>query len=528
MDLYVEKQCVSQMKGGNAKQFLMLFDAFFDDVYRYVARRVDNSADIRKISRLTFLDALGQIPNTPEDSGYVIWLYSLAFPMVSEDIARSSFPAKTGFVSAEDLEKRSAEDGDVIGMTEKVMKKMTLEEREIVRLKFFEQVSDGDVMTVLGISEETVGIKIYRVLKRLHFLLFGDNKLKTGVYFGDVSGLFEKARTLENIEIQDIFKLELRTTISNKIDRQDLAIDAEVVADKEVRSEEKRENVNPFEGVVFEDDEVVDGVRVVQEVGKEEKDILKVGSDDPAKIFVKASREMTEADWADLEKEKQEKIRKIEEQEAGAEEVGMAYSSGISEEFKPGFDGDDIRVDEPAKAPWEKTAQATEEYEEGFDSEKLMELLERWKGVLIGAPIFLFFVIGAYVVLSIFVFNGKIERGYPVACVAAKAGVMDFSGGILGGFLPSNNSVRGDGEFYDAEKRSIASQIVDEACGAFDVESLVVKKVDDTTLQVNVAIKDWKMEYKFVKNDEQWRIKKFLKTYGAKISAYSDDKSGEV
>ena len=31
----------------------------------------------------------------------------------------------------------------------------------------------------------------------------------------------------------------------------------------------------------------------------------------------------------------------------------------------------------------------------------------------------------------IFVFNGKIERGYPVACAAAKAGVMDFSGGIL-------------------------------------------------------------------------------------------------
>lgn len=515
MDLYVEKQCVSQMKAGNSRQFLMLFDAVFDDVYKYVARRVDSPADIRKIVRLTFLDALGQIQNTPEDSGYLVWAYSLAFPRVSDSIAKASF---SGAGTQEEVEGRSAEDSDVVHMTEKVIKKMTLEEREIVRLKFFEQVSDGDVMTVLGLSEESVGIKIYRVLKRLHFLLFGDNRTKTGVYFGDVSGLFEKARTLEQIEIQDIFKLELRTTISNKIDRQDFALDAEVIADKEVRSEERRDSVNPFDEPVFGDDGVVEI--------KPEKDILSVGSDDPAKVFVKASQEMTADDWADLEKEKQEKIRKIEEQEL-REEAEMAYVSSVSEEAKSGFDGNDVEMDEPAKAPWEKTAKVAEEYEESR-SEFVMELLERWKGFLIGAPIFLFFVVAGYVALNIFVFNGKIERGYPTICVAAKAGVVDFSGGFLGGLIPSNNPVKGDGKFYDAEKRSIASQIVDEACGAFKVESLFVKKVDDTTLQVNVAVKDWKMEYKFVKNDEQWRIKKFLKTYEAKISAYSDDKSGEV
>jgi len=505
MDLYVEKQCVSQMKAGNARQFLMLFDAFFDDLYRYVARRVDSPADIRKIVRLTFLDALGQIQSTPEDSGYLVWAYALAFPRVSDNIAKASFSEAGVF---EEATERSTEDNDVLAMTEKVMKKMTLEEREIVRLKFFEQVSDGDVMTVLGLSEESVGIKIYRVLKRLHFLLFGDNRTKTGIYFGDVSGLFEKARQLEKIEIQDLFKLELRTTISNKIDRQDFAIDAEVIADKEVRTEERKESVSPFEETVSD------------------KDILSVGSDDPAKVFVKASQEMTAEDWADLENEKQEKIRKIEEQEL-VEEAQMAYASDVSAEVKTGFDGSDVDFDVKQKAPWEKTAQAAKEYEDDR-SEFVMELFERWKGFLIGAPIFLFFVVAGYVALNIFVFNGKIERGYPTVCAAAKAGVVDFSGGFLGGLIPSNNPIKGDGEFYDAEKRSVTSQIVDKACGAFKVESLNVKKVDDTTLQVNVAMKDWKMEYKFVKNDEQWRVKKFLKTYGAKISAYSDDKSGEV
>ena len=76
MDIHVEKQCVDQMKSGNTRQFLMLFDAYFSDLYKYVARRVGHGEDTELIVRLTFLDALGQIQNTPVDTGYLIWLYN--------------------------------------------------------------------------------------------------------------------------------------------------------------------------------------------------------------------------------------------------------------------------------------------------------------------------------------------------------------------------------------------------------------------------------------------------------------------
>ena len=89
MDLYVERQCVDKMKGGNSKQFLLLLDANFVDVYGYVARRVGDRAEVEKIVRLTFLDALGQIGNTPTDVSYLIWLYSLAKPRVWDYIAKA-------------------------------------------------------------------------------------------------------------------------------------------------------------------------------------------------------------------------------------------------------------------------------------------------------------------------------------------------------------------------------------------------------------------------------------------------------
>lgn len=271
MDLYVERQCIDQMKSGNLRSFVLLFEANFEAVYRYVARRIDDSSEVERIVRLTFLDALGQVQNTPTDVNYVVWLYSLAKPRVWEYMAKAAFPRKKGL-----MEQKEEEVKDFIGKAEKMMGKLSLEEREILRLKFFEQVADGDVMTILGISEGTIGPKIYRVLKRAHFLLFGESEERHGVYFGELSGLFERLRDAEKIEIPEAFKLNLKVDLTNRIERRDFAIEAEQI------KEEKK----PFE---------------------EQK-----GSSDPAKIFVDAVREMRadeakEAKEAEIEKEKFEK-----------------------------------------------------------------------------------------------------------------------------------------------------------------------------------------------------------------------------
>lgn len=276
MDLYVERQCVEQMKGGNLRSFILLFDANFEAVYRYVARRVGDRSEIERIVRLVFLDALGQVQNTPMDVSYIVWLYSLAKPRVWEYMAKAAFPQKKGLI---DMGGGPEEVKDMVTKAEKMMGKLSLEEREILRLKFFEQVSDGDVMTILGISEGTIGPKIYRVLKRAHFLIFGESEERHGVYFGELSGLFERLRDAEKIEIPEAFKLNLKVDLTNRIDRRDFAIEGEPV--KEVVKEQR-----PFE---------------------ENK-----GSGDPAKIFVDAVREMR----ADEAKEQANIREKFEKKEA--------------------------------------------------------------------------------------------------------------------------------------------------------------------------------------------------------------------
>jgi len=131
-----------------------------------------------------------------------------------------------------------------------------------LRLKFFEQVTDGDVMTILGFEEGVVGTKIYRVLKRAHFLLFGEADDQQGIYFGELSSFFERVREAEFVEVPEAFKLSLRADLNSRIERKGFAMEAEA----EVVQEEV-----PLKETVYREN---------------------VGSDDPAKVFVDAVKEM--------------------------------------------------------------------------------------------------------------------------------------------------------------------------------------------------------------------------------------------
>jgi len=326
MDLYVERKCVDQMKAGQLKQFSLLFDAYFPDLYRYIARRLGTGQKTEEIVRLSFLDALGQIQSTPADIGYRVWLYSLAKPRVWEKLGKANFSDVQ-----KDLQDSSNEEEGLQVRSEKMFSKLSLEEREILRLKFFEEVADGDVMTILGIQDGLIGPKIYKVLKRAHLLLFGESDERQGVYFGELSGFLARIRESEKIEIPEAFKLNLRADIENRIDRKDLAIDIEPL------EEDKAPEPPPFEK-------------------KEEK--APTGSDDPAKIFVQAVKEMKEEEEAEQLKSQ----LKVERQE------------------------------------------------------RVFDFIDRWKIVLMLIPALIFASVVGMFVVKFVDFDSRLLRGYPTEC----------------------------------------------------------------------------------------------------------------
>jgi len=54
---------------------------------------------------------------------------------------------------------------------QKVLDQLDDEEREIIRLKFFEEVSNIEIAEIMGLSANHIGVKVYRTLKKVKQLL---------------------------------------------------------------------------------------------------------------------------------------------------------------------------------------------------------------------------------------------------------------------------------------------------------------------------------------------------------------------
>ena len=70
------------------------------------------------------------------------------------------------------------------------------------------------------------------------------------------------------------------------------------------------------------------------------------------------------------------------------------------------------------------------------------------------------------------------ERGYPTDCKIE----VDFKG-----------------NFSDGEKRNVNQGISDKICGHFDVNRLLITRLGDGKLKVDVDVPQWLLEYRFVK-----------------------------
>lgn len=431
MDLYVEKQCLDQMKAGDSKKFLILFDAYFSDLYRYVFRRVNDSPETERIVRTTFSEALSKTRNTPTDIAYQVWLYSLAKPKVWNYIDKSRFPDKQGLIDAKKDFSSVAEivKDPVVQKAENMLKKMSLEESEILRLKFCEELADGDVLYILGGEENTIGSKIYRVLKRAHFLLFGESDERHGIYFGELSGFLSRVKDSIKIEVPESLKLSLKAELSNKLDKKEFAVDAQTV------SAESKKFPDPL-------DMTSEIKTPTQKVPWQEfkKDDVPMGSNDPAKIFVQAVKEMRQ------------------EEEAKMMRDAMEFEA----------------------------------------SEKVYDFFDRWKGVLSIIPVILFIAVGVFVVT-------KIDWGKtpPIEKPPVEIPFVSVCG---------ENKVNFDKSFSKEDVKNIDELVNKKICEAFSAEQIIVKKISEKEIEVLVDAGKSKLEYRFVRNLNDWALVKYAKT----------------
>ncbi|MEZ4087406.1 MAG: sigma-70 family RNA polymerase sigma factor [Candidatus Gracilibacteria bacterium] len=172
-----DKKLVEQAKH-DPQAFAALYDKYFDQIYRYVYRRVSDKDMVHDLVSQTFYDALSHM-DSYEHRGFPFsaWLYKIAHNNVLKFYRKSSklqiSPIEEGMTFEDetvDVERdmRNSEAKEAI---EQVLLQLEPEDREIIRLKFFEEVSNVEIAEIMGLSANHIGVKVFRALKKVKQLL---------------------------------------------------------------------------------------------------------------------------------------------------------------------------------------------------------------------------------------------------------------------------------------------------------------------------------------------------------------------
>ena len=172
-----ERKLVEEAKK-DPKNFAALYDKYFDQIYRYVYRRVSDKDTVEDLVSQTFYDALSHMEDY-EWRGFAFsaWLYKIAHnnvlkwyreqgKMQTVELEHGSNMADKSVDTVDDVKKSELKDEMAV-----ILDKLEDEDREIIRLKFFEEVSNVEIAEIMGLSANHIGVKVFRALKKVKQLL---------------------------------------------------------------------------------------------------------------------------------------------------------------------------------------------------------------------------------------------------------------------------------------------------------------------------------------------------------------------
>jgi DNA-directed RNA polymerase specialized sigma24 family protein len=381
MDLRAENQ-YKEGSQEDPRNFLPLLEDGFSDLYRYVARRVEDETVRHQVIEIVYLDAVGQISTCSKELNFSTWLYELAFKRIQEYVKGSVVGPAASLESPvfEGINVMDAVYDDEIKLkqqAETFFSALTFKEREILKLKFFEELTDGEVMHVLDLSEGSVGTKIYKVLKRGYEILFGEIKDHSGVYYGELHSFLARLKNIEKIPVSDGFRLDLRSKIENKLEKMYL-----------------------------------DGLSKKESFARPSSS---TGSSDPAKAFVNAAKGLSK-DEVDQITEDYVREREVaggvvaSADEVANREVGeVDFSEREVPVEQMMTDKSDGGVEEEVPVHYVEE-RLDEDYEKSMFAERFVDMFDRWKYVMSIVPTGLF-VAAVIVVISIVWFGKTDDEG---------------------------------------------------------------------------------------------------------------------
>ena len=175
MDYKGDIYYIEQILAGSSNAFGYIVDCHKDKAYNLAFRICGNREEAEELAQDSFLKAYRSIKNFKMKSSFATWLYRIVYNTTISHIRIK----KKGILSLEDF---PADATDFIGINtseeeaEKeyrnslvnfALQKINEEERGLISLYYYEEMSTDEISDVTGISKTNIKVKLFRARQKM-------------------------------------------------------------------------------------------------------------------------------------------------------------------------------------------------------------------------------------------------------------------------------------------------------------------------------------------------------------------------
>lgn len=175
-----EQDILRRAQQGDSEAFRLLVEAYQTQVYR-LALRMCGEAAADDVTQEAFLAAWRALPEFRGTCRFSTWLYRLTTNAAIDCLRREKRHRDTDDLDGVDLPdggdtpQETAERSETRNAVRAALYRLTDEHREVLLLRYMQELDYGEIARALRISEGTVKSRINRAKARLKELLSGGN-----------------------------------------------------------------------------------------------------------------------------------------------------------------------------------------------------------------------------------------------------------------------------------------------------------------------------------------------------------------
>lgn len=179
MDNREELQIIQRICEGETNLFSIFLHRYSSAVYSLIVRIASSKEDAEELTQDVFLKAFKKLNTFKGKSSFLTWLYRIAYNTAISAVRKNR--QKIFYIDEIMIDKVPNEDVDVLFEKDEnedllnklqiVLEKLNTEEKMLVMLYYSKGEKINDIATIMNLSSDNVKIKLYRVRKKLYFLM---------------------------------------------------------------------------------------------------------------------------------------------------------------------------------------------------------------------------------------------------------------------------------------------------------------------------------------------------------------------